>query len=93
MSDHTYRFCPVCSGALESRLLKAGEPERLVCSQCGFVFYLDPKIAVGTIIYMLNPEYMSLLWTHKIGKLMLVSAIVLQLIGYLWIRKIINIEI
>src|SRR5215218_2072615 len=50
MSDHTYSFCPICSGALESRLLKAGEPERLVCTQCGFVFYLDPKIAVGTII-------------------------------------------
>ena len=36
--------------ALERRLLKAGEPERLVCTKCGFVFYLDPKIAVGTII-------------------------------------------
>jgi 8-oxo-dGTP diphosphatase len=44
------RFCPVCGGALESRLLRAGEPERLVCTQCGFVFYLDPKVAVGTII-------------------------------------------
>jgi 8-oxo-dGTP diphosphatase len=31
-------------------LLKAGEPERLVCTQCEYVFYLDPKIAVGTII-------------------------------------------
>ena len=48
--DHQYRFCPVCASALEPRLLKAGEPERLVCTQCGFVFYLDPKIAVGTII-------------------------------------------
>jgi ADP-ribose pyrophosphatase YjhB (NUDIX family) len=45
-----YQFCPVCGGPLESRLLKAGEPERLVCQICGFVFYLDPKIAVGTII-------------------------------------------
>ena len=36
--------------ALERRLLKATEPERLVCTACGFVFYLDPKIAVGTII-------------------------------------------
>jgi len=43
-------FCPVCGGRLESRLLRAGEPERLVCSGCGFVFYLDPKVAVGTII-------------------------------------------
>jgi ADP-ribose pyrophosphatase YjhB (NUDIX family) len=31
-------------------VLKAGEPSRLVCSSCDFVFYIDPKIAVGTII-------------------------------------------
>jgi len=47
---HAYRFCPRCGGRLERRMLKAGEPERPVCTQCGFVFYLDPKIAVGTII-------------------------------------------
>jgi ADP-ribose pyrophosphatase YjhB (NUDIX family) len=46
----TFKFCPVCGGAFELRLLKAGEPERLVCTACGFVFYLDPKLAVGTII-------------------------------------------
>ena len=48
--SHAYQFCPRCGGALERRLLKPSEPERLVCMQCGFVFYLDPKIAVGTII-------------------------------------------
>ena len=48
--DPPYRFCPICGGALEHRLLKAGEPERLVCTACGDIFYLDPKIAVGTII-------------------------------------------
>jgi ADP-ribose pyrophosphatase YjhB (NUDIX family) len=48
--DQPYRFCPLCGSSLEPRLLKAGEPERLVCTRCGFVFYLDPKIAVGTII-------------------------------------------
>ena len=48
--SHAYRFCPRCGGALERRLLKASEPERPVCTQCGFVFYIDPKIAVGTII-------------------------------------------
>ena len=49
-----YRFCPVCGAALELRVLKATEPKRLVCtsSGCGFVFYLDPKIAVGTVIRM-----------------------------------------
>ena len=48
--SNAFRFCPRCGGALERRLLKANEPERLVCGRCGFVFYLDPKIAVGTII-------------------------------------------
>jgi ADP-ribose pyrophosphatase YjhB (NUDIX family) len=48
--SHTYRFCPVCAGSLERRLLKTTEPPRLVCGGCGFIFYLDPKIAVGTII-------------------------------------------
>src|SRR5437762_3420245 len=47
---HAYRFCPRCGGAFERRLLKTGEPERLVCTKCEFVFYIDPKIAVGTII-------------------------------------------
>ncbi len=47
-----YRFCPVCGSALEPRVLKITEPKRLVCTNaaCGFVFYLNPKIAVGTII-------------------------------------------
>ncbi len=45
-----YRFCPLCGGQLDSRLLRPGEPERLVCTACDFVFYLDPKVAVGTII-------------------------------------------
>lgn len=49
-----FRFCPVCGAALEPRVLKAHEPKRLVCTHdsCGFVFYLDPKLAVGTVIQM-----------------------------------------
>lgn len=49
--DHApYRFCPSCGGTLEARRLKPTDPDRLVCTACGFVFYLDPKVAVGTII-------------------------------------------
>jgi ADP-ribose pyrophosphatase YjhB (NUDIX family) len=44
-----YRFCPKCAGTLAERALRAGEPERLVCATCGFVFYLDPKVASCTI--------------------------------------------
>ena len=40
----------MCGGDLEPRSLKASEPHRLVCTRCGFVFYLDPKVAVGTLI-------------------------------------------
>jgi len=49
MSD-AFRFCPVCGSTLESRSLKAGDPDRLICASCGYIFYLDPKVAVGTII-------------------------------------------
>jgi ADP-ribose pyrophosphatase YjhB (NUDIX family)/predicted RNA-binding Zn-ribbon protein involved in translation (DUF1610 family) len=45
-----FSFCPRCGGTLERRFLKSTEPARPVCSRCGFVFYLDPKVAVGTII-------------------------------------------
>jgi 8-oxo-dGTP diphosphatase len=47
-----FRFCPVCGSPLEPRVLRIGEPSRLVCTSnaCGFVFYLDPKVAVGTVI-------------------------------------------
>ena len=47
-----FKFCPVCGSPLEPRVLKATEPSRMVCTNraCEFVFYLDPKVAVGTII-------------------------------------------
>ena len=48
--DASFHFCPVCGGPLEQRSLREGEPTRLVCTVCSFVFYLDPKLAVGTII-------------------------------------------
>jgi len=33
---HAFRFCPRCGGALERKLLKSTEPERLVCAACEF---------------------------------------------------------
>ncbi|HET7216885.1 MAG TPA: NUDIX hydrolase [Vicinamibacterales bacterium] len=50
MEPSAYRFCQSCGGRLEPRRLKPTEPERPVCTACGFVVYLDPKVAVGTII-------------------------------------------
>jgi len=50
LRDAPFRFCPSCGGSLESRVLRNGDPARLVCTACGYIFYLDPKLAVGTII-------------------------------------------
>ncbi len=43
------RFCPKCGRPLRPQVLKQGEPPRLVCADCGHVFYLDPKIAACAI--------------------------------------------
>ena len=48
-ASETFRFCPKCAAALEPRMMKDAEPPRLVCVSCGFVFYLDPKVAACTI--------------------------------------------
>jgi ADP-ribose pyrophosphatase YjhB (NUDIX family) len=45
-----YKFCPRCSGPLEKRLLKAGDPEQLFCPKCGFIFYLDPKVVAIALV-------------------------------------------
>jgi len=49
--DPGYRFCPKCAGPLALRIVEAHDPrERLVCTRCAFIFYVDPKVAVGTIV-------------------------------------------
>lgn len=46
-----YKFCPKCGGGLERRIVEAHDPRaRLVCRACGFIFYIDPKVAVGTVV-------------------------------------------
>jgi ADP-ribose pyrophosphatase YjhB (NUDIX family) len=44
-----YTFCPRCAGRFEERVIKSGDPERLVCRNCGFVFYLGPKLVAGAL--------------------------------------------
>jgi tight adherence protein B len=58
----------------------------------GYLLSVLP-IFIFTILYMLNPQYMSILFTDPIGKILIVVAITMQLMGFLWIRKIIKIEI
>ena len=44
-------------------------------------------------VYRLNPDYVMLLFTEPMGKKMLIGAIILQVLGALVIRKIVNIKV
>lgn len=49
-------------------------------------------IIVGSLISLINPEYMTTLFTEPLGKALLVGAGVLQLIGFIWIRRIVDVR-
>lgn len=42
------RFCPICATELETRLVD--DKERLVCPNCDFILYINPKVAAGILI-------------------------------------------
>jgi tight adherence protein B len=50
-------------------------------------------IVVGSLIYLIEPSYVALLFTETIGHFLLAAGFTMQIIGYFWIRKIVNIEI
>ncbi|MFO7784882.1 MAG: NUDIX domain-containing protein [Thermodesulfobacteriota bacterium] len=51
MTDsEVFRFCPICGGSLETRMLKPGQPERFVCAACNTPLYLDPKLVACSIV-------------------------------------------
>lgn len=49
--------------------------------------------ALFVTVYRMNPDYLMLLFTDDLGKKMLVGGLVMQLLGALVIRKIVNIRI
>ncbi len=57
----------------------------------GYILAALPMV-VGLFIFLINRDYMEILYTHPIGKALLGLAVVLQTIGFLWIRKIVNVE-
>ena len=50
-------------------------------------------VGLGFMMYLLNKEYVSVLFTDTLGNIMLGLAVVAMIVGFLWMRKIINIEI
>ena len=58
----------------------------------GYVLMALPA-ALAIALSFINPEHMQLLFHEKMGQTMLIGAIVMQAIGYVWIRKVIKIEV
>ena len=57
------------------------------------VVLLSLPAALGVALTFLNPEHMHLLFTDKMGQMMILIAIVMQTIGFVWIRQVIKIEV
>jgi tight adherence protein B len=58
----------------------------------GYVLLALPA-ALAIALSFINPDHMRMLFREPMGQMMLMSAIVLQTIGFFWIRQVIKIEV
>jgi tight adherence protein B len=58
----------------------------------GYVL-LGLPAALAIALSFINPEHMRMLFREPMGQMMLMSAIVMQTIGFFWIRQVIKIEV
>jgi tight adherence protein B len=58
----------------------------------GYVLLALPA-ALAVALSIINPDHMHLLFHERMGQIMLMGAIVMQSIGFVWIRKVIKIEV
>jgi tight adherence protein B len=58
----------------------------------GYVLLALPA-ALAIALSFINPEHMQVLFRERVGQLMLMGAIVMQTIGFIWIRQVIKIEV
>lgn len=58
----------------------------------GVVLSLLP-LGVGSALFLINREYVLTLFVDPIARYFLGLAVVLQILGYLWIRKIVDVDI
>ena len=57
----------------------------------GMVLGMAPVVA-GILLFMVNPEYMRLLFTEDLGRYLIAGAVGLQLVGFFIIRRMTEIE-
>jgi tight adherence protein B len=58
----------------------------------GYVLLALPAFLALALSY-LNPEHMDALFKDRIGQFMIVLAIVMQTVGWIWIKRIVKIEV
>ena len=58
----------------------------------GYVLLALPA-ALAVALSFINPEHMQTLFHERLGQTMLMGAIVMQAVGFLWIRQVIKIEV
>jgi len=58
----------------------------------GYVLLALPA-ALAMALSFLNPEHMQMLFREHLGQMLLLTAIVMQTVGFLWIRQVIKIEV
>jgi tight adherence protein B len=58
----------------------------------GYVLMALPAFLAIALMFI-NPEHMNLLFEEQIGKMMIVACIVMQAIGFIWIKQIVKIEV
>ena len=61
-------------------------------SMTGIVLGLMP-VGVGALFMVVSPDYIMVLFTEPIGKVMLGIALVMEVIGIMIIRRILDIEV
>jgi len=54
---------------------------------------LSLPAALAVVLTIINPDHMGLLFHERMGQIMILGAIVMQTVGYFWIRKVIKIEV
>jgi tight adherence protein B len=58
----------------------------------GYVLLALPAF-LSVALMFINPDHMNLLFRERMGQMMLIAAIVMQTFGYLWIKRIVKIEV
>jgi tight adherence protein B len=58
----------------------------------GYVLLALPAF-LGIALCFINPEHMQLLFRERMGHMMLGATVVMQTVGYFWIKKVVKIEV